>query len=267
MADNKPDEPVLPEEQPQEEPQVEPEKKEESPIEESPETPEKESQELETEDTETEEPEAATEEETPQPMSRRKAKRLEKLEGLVERLRTPESTSRAKSQGIDYREMIQADDEVYNQLEEKSKEYGQAQFDAGLDQAKSIQFHTRLEIDAPKIETKYEQLNPESSEFNPVLNQTIQDWYLATVGYDGRTDTVQNAALRYGDFVEGLMELADNMAGAKSAQTTQNIAKQAASTGLRPDGSSATRLDLTKAPEQMTDEELAAVINQSLPKK
>ena len=266
MADDKPTEEIQPEET-KEVPQEEPEKTKveepspgESPQEQLKETPEEPK-------TPTEEPSAGEEgEEAPPQMSRRKAERLEKLEGLVERLKGPEMKPKAPTDGINYREMLDAEPEVYEQLEAKSQEFGQSQFDAGREQANTIQFHTRLEIDAPKIEAKYPQFDKDSVEFNPAVADAINKWYLATVGYNSQTNSVQNANVRYADFVEGIMELADNMAGVKTTKTASNIAKQAASTGLRPDGSSARGLDLGKAPEDMTDEELNAVISRDLPR-
>jgi len=61
-----------------------------------------------------------------------------------------------------------------------------------------------------------------------------------------------------------MMELADRTAATKTQKSAKNIAKQAAQTGLRPDGSKAKRLDLSKAPEQMSDEELDAFISSKL---
>jgi Predicted membrane protein len=202
----------------------------------------------------------------PDQMSRRKAKRLEKLEGLVERLKGPQSQPQRKTEGIDYRKMIEADDQVYDQLSKASQDYGQQQFNAGLEQASSIQFHTRLELDAPRIESKYPQFDKDASEFNPGLASAVNEWYLATVGFNPETGGVQNANVRYADFVEGIMDLADAMAGARATKTTENIAKQAANAGLRPDGSSAKPLNLNKAPEDMTDEELRAAAKASMPR-
>jgi hypothetical protein len=205
-------------------------------------------------------------EEGEEQMSRRKAKRLEKLEGLVERLKGPQSQPQRKADGIDYRKMIEADDQVYDQLSKASQDYGQQQFNAGLEQANSIRFHTRLELDAPRIEGKYPQFDKDSAEFNPGLASAVNEWYLATVGFNPETGNVQNANVRYADFVEGIMDLADAMAGAKTTKTTANIAKQAANAGLRPDGSSAKPLNLNKAPEEMTDEELRAAAKASMPR-
>lgn len=263
QADPKLEEPVA---ETQEEPKEE--KKEESPADKSVEEAQEETPEGQEEVPETPEtPEIPEipEEPAETQMSRRKAKRLEKLESLVERLKKPEPPA-PKQQGINYSEMIEADAQTLQQLQAKSQEYGQAQYQAGLEQAKLVQFQTRLEIDAPKIESKYPQFNKESTEFNPAMANAVNEWYLATVGYNPATETVQNPNVRYGDFVEGIMELAENMAGVKTQKTVENIAKQAASTGLRPDGSSAKTLDLTKAPEDMTDEELNAAIASAMPR-
>lgn len=129
----------------------------------------------------------------------------------------------------------------------------------------SIQFHTRLEIDAPRVASKFKQLDKDSSEFNPAVANAINEWYLATAGYNPQTNQVGNANVRYADFVEGIMEMADEIAGQKVQSTTKNIAKQAATTGIRPDGSKAKRLNLNQAPQDMTDEELALAIKRMMP--
>lgn len=218
------------------------------------------------EQVDTDAPEEQQSGEGEQQMSRRKAKRLEKLEGLVERLRGKPDQPEHRAEGIDYRKLIEADPAVYEQLGKASQDYGQAQYRAGLDQANSVRFHTRLEIDAPRIEGKYPQFDKGSSEFNPGLASAVNEWYLATVGYNPESDTVQNANVRYADFVEGIMDLADALAGAKTVRATENIARQAAQTGLRPDGSSAKPMNLNKAPEDMTNEELEAAVSATLPR-
>jgi hypothetical protein len=238
-----PKEELTPEEQALAEPKEEPEQPEEEP--ENPEEPKQ--------------PEG-------QEMSRRKAKRLEKLEGLIGRLRSPQAQPQRKAEGIDYQKLIEADPEVYDQLSKASQDFGQAQYNAGLEQANSVRFHTRLEIDAPRIEGKYPQFDRSSQEFNPGLAGAVNEWYLATVGYDPNTDSVRNAGVRYADFVEGIMELADAMAGAKTTKTTENIARQAANVGLRPDGSSAKPMNLNKAPQDMTEAELNAAIGATMPR-
>lgn len=212
--------------------------------------------------------EEAQEEEPPKP-SRRENLRIQQL---VSKLRQQQGAVSAppasRSDGIDYRTALDADDEVITQLEADRQSYGQTLYQQGMKQAESLQFHTRLEIDAPKVESKYSFLDKGDVEhFNPVAANAINEWYLATAGYDPQTNTVANSNVRYADFVEGIMELADELAGNKVAVTTKNIVKQVANTGLRPDGSSAKRLNLNKAPESMTDEELNAVISQAIPRK
>lgn len=192
-----------------------------------------------------------------------------RIQQLVSKLRRQEDTSQqlTGSEELDYRKTLEAEDEVYKRLESDRQNYGESRYREGIKQAESIQFHTRLEIDAPKVHSKYPQFDPESSEFNPVAANAVNEWYLSQVGFNPSNNTVANSNIRYAEFVDSLMELADEMAGQKVATTQKNIAKQASSTGLRPDGSTAKRLNLNKAPESMTDEELEAVINSALTKK
>lgn len=213
------------------------------------------------------EPEETVEEEvendTPQP-SRRENLRIQQL---IERMKQTPQTQSPQAQGLDYRTELNADDEIYQKLEQDRQSYGNNLYQEGIKRAESIQFHTRLEIDAPKIASKYKQLDQTSPEFNPAVANAINEWYLSTAGYDPKNDVVQNANVRYADFVEGIMEMADEIAGQKVQSATKNIAKQAATTGIRPDGSKTKRLNLDQAPQDMTDEELNAVISQMLPTK
>jgi hypothetical protein len=123
-----------------------------------------------------------------------------------------------------------------------------------------------LEIDAPRVEAKYPQLDKTAQEFNPVLADTINQMYLSAVGYDKDHDTVRSGDVRYADYVESIFELADEIASVKTAESSKNIAAQASKTGIRPGGAS-TKLNLNKAPSQMTDEELQAVIATAIPKQ
>lgn len=199
-------------------------------------------------------------------MSRRKAQRLEKLHKLVDRLENKPSQPKTQVPGINYREMIEADDQVYTDLDKATREYGQGQYDAGLQQAENVRFHTRLEIDAPRVESKYSQLNAESPDFNPQLADAVNRFYLGMVGYDPQTDSVKNSKLRYSDFVDAVAELGEAMFSTRTTQTAQNLAKQAAHAAVRPGGPSAKPLNLNKAPEDMTNEELNAVIKATLPR-
>jgi hypothetical protein len=63
------------------------------------------------------------------------------------------------------------------------------------------------------------------------------------------------------------MELGEKIGSRRSQATAKNVAKQATQTGLRPDGSQAKKLNLNKAPEDMTLEELYAVTGSVKPPK
>lgn len=217
---------------------------------------------VETEEQEAEPEAEEGEEEAAPPVSRRENLRIQQvLERLKQQDKKPEAP---KPTGIDYNNTLDADPEVIKQLEADREAAARTAYQQGLEQTKSIQFHTRLEIDAPKVESKYPQLNPQDKEnFNPALANAINTWYISTAGYNEETDTVVNPNVRYADFVEGIMELGEVIGTQKAVKTAKNIAKQAATTGLRPDGSTAKRLDLNKAPEAMTDEELDAFLAQT----
>jgi hypothetical protein len=128
-------------------------------------------------------------------------------------------------------------------------------------------FETRLEVDAPRVEAKYSQLDKDSDDFNPVLADTINRMYLSFVGFDPKNRSVRTADIRYAEYVESVYELASEIAGETVERTTTNLRKQASKTGVRPGGGAPKRLNLNKAPSEMTDEELEAVINSAIPKK
>lgn len=243
---------------PAEEPTPAPEKEEEPKPEKEPEQepegePEEPGQEPGEPEGEPEEPE--------KPVSRREQLRVNQLlEKMAKgKEKKPQDPG---SQGVDYRKLIDADEDTYKALEEASQQSGKAFYNEGLEQSKSIQFHTRLEIDAPRVEAKYPQLDKASDQFNPAIANAINTWYLQTAGFDPSTDRVENPDIRYAEFVESVFELGNAIGSEKSQRSATNIKRQAASTGLRPDGSQGKRLNLNKAPGAMTDEELDAALNQ-----
>lgn len=242
-----------PDETPKEEPKEQ--APEENPKEETPEEPR------------AEEPEAPTEEE--KPISRREQLRVN---DLLKKYGPPKEKA-PLTNAPDFRDKVQADEEVYKTLEETATNFGQEQYSQGLEQAKFYKWDTLLNVDDPQVRTKYPEFDPSNKEkFHSVLANAMYTKYLRAVGYDagdpqrGIPETVQNPNIRYLDYVEAEMEFADELAAQRVEKTTQNIAKQAAQTGLRPDGSSPTRLNLNKNAEDMTDEELNAVISQSIKK-
>ncbi len=172
-----------------------------------------------------------------------------------------------RQEALDYEKALDADPEVIKQLQADRQREGQVQYNEGLQRAEFLDWKTSLKIDAPNIEKKYPILDPKSPEFHPAVADAMNTWYLKMSGFDPNTQTVASNDISYADFVESNMELVEEIAGQRNAQTVKNVAKQSAQTGLRPDGSSARRLNLNKDPKDMTMEELYASIGQKNPHK
>lgn len=180
-----------------------------------------------------------------------------------------------RNDAFDYDKDMEADPELKAKLaadrkaaEDAAYERGRSESGKSLAEEKaSLLFHTRLEIDAPKVEAKYPVLDKDSDKFNPALAKAINTMYLEKVGYNQETDTVTNPNIRYSDYTEAMFELGDVIASSKLEETKKEVTRQAAQTGLRPNGGSKAKLDLNKEPHQMTDEELDAVIAQMIPSK
>ena len=210
--------------------------------------------------------EPPVEEEEEKPVSRRESLRIQDLLAKMKEVK-PEA-SRPVPDAIDYTQALDADPELIKKLQEDRDKTNNAFYQQGLEQSKSLQFHTRLEIDAPRAEAKYPQLDKTNEkEFNPVLANAINTMFLDQVGYNSQTDTVRSPNIRYIDYVDSIFELADEIAGEKTASASKNIIKQAAQTGIRPGGSGTKKMNLNKAPSQMSDEELDAVIALAVPSK
>lgn len=222
----------------------------EQPSEASPEEPETPA---EPEDQPEEQSEEVVEEKPP---SRRESLRIQQLLEKNKQL----SQQVEQTTGLDFQKDIEADPEVLKRITDEVEARGEAKYNEGLSQAL---WRNRLDIDAPRIEAKYPQLDPKSPDFHPAVADALNKAYLSATGFDSTTGKAQNPNLRYADYIEAQFELAEEVAGNKVQETSQNIAKQAAQTGLRPDGSQAKRLNLNKAPGEMTDEELAAAIAQA----
>lgn len=200
-------------------------------------------------------------EDTPAAPSRREQLRVE---DLLRKYGPPKDSSKPKPAGKDYREMIDADDQVIKDLESDRQQSNQQSFDQGLERAQYYQWETLLRVDEPQVRSKFPALDPTSKEYHPAIRRAMDAKYAALTGYDpgdpdkGVPSSVRNHSIRYLDMVESEMEFSEELASLKVEATTKNIAKQTAQTALRPDGSSAKKLDLNKKPEDMTLEELKA---------
>lgn len=249
-------EPVVPENQIEKKPETEAVKTEEPKKPEEPAPPKEEEV--------PKEPEAPTEDEPeddePKPPSRRENLRIQKLIARQKELETKIASTDLPKDALDYSASLDADPEVVKQLEADRRKYGEELYLKGVAQANAIRFQTRLEVDAPRVEAKHPQLDKESPEFHPVLADAINTMYLSSVGYNPDTGAVSNPNIRYSDYVESVFELASEIAGQQSTTAKKNIAKQVASTGLRPDGGTSKRLNLNKSPKDMSNEELEAAV-------
>lgn len=211
-------------------------------------------------DDDSEEPEEAEEKEAEpeteeRPPSRRESLRIQQL---ISRMKQEPAQAPRVRPTLDYNEALDADPEVIQQLEQDRQSYAQATYQELAEQQKAESFKLRLEVEAPKVEEKYPVLDQRSEHFDPAVADALNTMYLSSVGFDEQTGRVQNPNVRYTDYIESMMELVDAVASEKNVKTAKNIAKQAASTGLRPDGSRAKRLNLNKEPHEMNDDELKA---------
>lgn len=200
----------------------------------------------------TESDERPEEEEQPEevPVSRRANKRIQDLTRKLAEAHQPQQQPQTQRQIIDEGEYTP---EEVNRL---AQQHGEQQYSAGLAQANALAFSTRLEIDAPKVATKFPVLDQNSDNFDPGVSAFINESYLKTVGYDPNIGTVQNNNIRYEEYVDGMMELVDTLSQGKQADSQKNLAKQAAQTGVRPSG---TRKTYDGAdPSKMTLEQLQA---------
>jgi len=202
--------------------------------------------------------------EDPAPPSRRETLRINQL--LKKYGHPEERPAPSKSDDEDILDNIEAEPEVIERLRKDRDTTSSNQYNEGLKRAEYLSWETSLKIDAPNIEKKYPILDPKSDQFHPAVADALNTWYLRMSGHDPQSQTVSNRYIGYADFVESNMELVEEIAGQKNAQTVKNVTKQAAATGLRPDGSSAKRMNLNKAPSDMNLEELYASIGQKPPK-
>lgn len=245
VESEKPETPEPTEESPSETPEVEAEEKPE-------ETPEQE-----------EEAEATPETSEEKPPSRREQLRIQQLLERYGDPRDRQVPSQPRDQ-LDYSQALDADPEVIKQLQEDRQRAEEVQYTRGREESTNdlqyMQFYNNIRFDLPLVTEKLKNLDP-------VDAKALDDEYLAITGADSSKGYVRNPNIGYAEFIEARIEQAHRLASSMSAQTAKNIAQQTAQTGLRPDGGQAKRLNLNQAPENMTDEELYAVLGQKPPKK
>jgi len=251
-------------------PEVVPEAPEE-PVE-TPETPEEAPEEPAAKEPVVEEPEVPKEPEAPAP-SRRETLRVQQLLQKYGQPQERPAPSQKTAPSLDYAQALDADPEVIDQLEADRQAYSDAAYLQGLKQGEVKEWRRDLKFEAPSVEKDFPFLNPNNTaEFKPAAAAAMNNKYLRFIGYNpgdaqqGVPESIQYPDVSYREFVESEMEFVDELASQKIAQTTKNIVKQTAQTGLRPDGSSAKRLNLNQSEKNMSIEELYAAIGQTAPK-
>lgn len=197
-------------------------------------------EEQEVEESEEPEQESTDEEKEEEPdLSPRQQKRVDQIEEKAKELKLNKILDRIQSapkpnqrnEALDYRSAIEADDAVYQTLEQDRTQYGDARYNEGLELVKAMEFRTNIKLDLPLVKDKLDKLDPADAE-------AIDKEYLMYTGYDPETGFVKNPEIGYADFVEAQIERAERLASNLHVASQKNIAKQAAKTGVRPDGGS-----------------------------
>lgn len=204
----------------------------------------------------TEEPEPEEKEvEEERPPSRREQLRIQQILAKRQQADRPQQPAPTQSEALNYRDELDADPEVIERLEQDRRAEADRRYQEGMsaatDRLAFSEFRTNIRLDYPLVKDKLERLDPQSRE-------SLDQEYLAITGYDPENQRVGNPAIGYAEYVEARLEQAQRLAEQLAAETQQNVRKQAAQTGLRPDGSSAKSLNLNKPIHLMTDEELEA---------
>ena len=201
------------------------------------------------------------EEEVPPPPSRREQLRINDL--LKKYGPPPEAPRTEPLQRMDYEQTLDADPEVVRQLEADRQAAAQQAYlqgqQASNQRLEYNQFYNNIRFDLPLVSDKLSKLDPEDV-------KSIDEEYMAITGANPQTMTVRNSNIGYAEFVEARLEQAERLAAKMNLQTVKNVTRQAATTGLRPDGSSAKRLNLNQSEKTMSLEELYAAIGQTPPK-
>lgn len=188
---------------------------------------------------------------------------------ILDRIQSVRDTpsQRQTANPLDYRQAIDAPDEVYEQLASDRDAFGQSQYQQGQNDALRVsrldKWELGAKIDYPIVADKLSKLAPEDVD---VLNREYMQFSGVRYSEDGTIQDVANPNISYADFVNARIEQAERLAMRMNLNTQKNVARQAANTGLRPDGTSAKPLNLNKAPQDMTDAELDAFLKRAIPK-
>jgi len=225
---------------------------------------------------EPEKPEDKPEDEEEKPVSRREQLRVNQL---LERIKSESGgkpqekpSEKPKPEGLKYEDELDADEETLQKLNDDREQYAEKRYQQGLEQAKALEdrqnafeFRQMLASEEPIVLQKYPFLDSKSPEFDEQIATALVSKYFQDTGFDAETKTAKNH-ISYLEYAEAQIELSTVIAEKMARETQENVTRQAGQTGLRPSGSTPSKsLNLNKAPEDMTDEELDAIIAQSVP--
>lgn len=189
----------------------------------------------EVEDTEelTEEAQEVEDEPAEEELSPRQQKRVEqlkqsKLDSILDRV-TQGKIKDSSYKPLDYKQTIDADDEVINQLSQDREQYA-TDLQRQTDERLTAELWRRdIKTDLALVKDRMDKLDPSDA-------RAIDKEYMLYSGYDPETGRVANPTIGYADFVEAQIERAERLAANLNVRTQKNVAKQVAQTGLRPTG-------------------------------
>lgn len=192
----------------------------------------------------TEETQETEEEATEEELSPRQQKRVEqlkqsKLDSILDRV-TQGKTQSSTYKPLDYKETIDADPQVIEQL---SKDRSSAVEDAVTQNQEYIKtelWKRDIKTDLSLVKDKLDRLDPSDA-------RAIDKEYLLYSGYDPQSGRVANPTIGYAEFVEAQIDRANKIASNLNVRTQQNVAKQAAQTGLRPTGGASKTTKISSA--------------------
>lgn len=192
------------------------------------------------------------EEPAPPVTSQRENKRIAELTRKLQEAQQPQFNQPQVQQP----NIAEGDYDV-EQLNGMFQKGNQQAYDAGLARANAIAFNTDLKLDLARVVQKHDFLDKDSQNFDPGDAAYLNEKYLKMVGYNSQTGEANPNYIGYEEFVEGEIEFANKRNAAQAADSTRNLAKQAAQTGVRPNTVAKKNYEGTD-PSKMTLEQLQA---------
>lgn len=186
-------------------------------------------------------------EETAEKPTRGEQRQQNYIDKLSEQIRNSNQEPHQRSESPSYKPLEYQEGEYDpQQLEKDRQTYGKTQYEQGIKEAqqyidplKQQMWADRLEIDGERVKKDWPIMDEGSTEFDPDFTGEINQKFLNFIGYrqdkDGRV-TIERQNVRYSDFVKAERQNIERYASRLNENSTKNIVKQAANTGMRPNG-------------------------------